>query len=546
MPEIPANEFFDQRIPRQKNAVGELTGDESQQKATRLAKNKNPLLITDGPPGAGKTTVIAEIIRQALAEGKQILVVSQTNTAIDNIIEEFKDDTTVPLARLGNNVTGIMTTNKDVYQRFSFMKGDRNNVLERMNNSTGKVVVATNTGIKTNEWALQQLGINKFDLIIMDESSRADLVETSIPLQFLRKGSGSKCIFVGDIMQLRPFGLSIDEEKYLRAIGIRQESLDLFKKSILEVILEDPDFLGDRVMLSTNYRSHPLIAQLISYLFYNNRLNSRGWEYFDETTLNFRFVDIGSTKNAGNVMPFFSKKDDNGSSFNNKSADEVVQLVHNLTKLNYNPDDMMIVTPYIAQNKLIMEKLKELGIDCWLKEKEIDEDTDHDLKKGIEITTIDAVQGREAEGVIFDLVKSVPDGNLGFIDVNKFDVAFSRAKNRLGIIADSRMLQPRTNDPFVQARDIFAKTMEFYNTRVKVFFPDASDTTDEAQEVGGIDLGDDHLTLNIKTDGSGLPLALQFQDAAIKNIPGLTPVIQRITAFSSQNIPALADLFATP
>ena len=77
----PQLEFFDKRL------------NETQQKAVISAIFQKPLFLIQGPPGTGKTTVIVEIIRQILAANSKarILVCSQTNMAVDNVIERLDD-----------------------------------------------------------------------------------------------------------------------------------------------------------------------------------------------------------------------------------------------------------------------------------------------------------------------------------------------------------------------------------------------------------------------------------------------------------------------
>ena len=63
----------------------------SQQSAVTHALLQKPLFLVQGPPGTGKTTVIVEIVRQIL-EAKpnaRILVCSQTNLAVDNVLERL-------------------------------------------------------------------------------------------------------------------------------------------------------------------------------------------------------------------------------------------------------------------------------------------------------------------------------------------------------------------------------------------------------------------------------------------------------------------------
>ncbi len=60
--------------------------------------------------------------------------------------------------------------------------------------------------------------------------------------------------------------------------------------------------------------------------------------------------------------------------------------------------------------------------------------------------------------------------------------------------------------------------------------------------VGGINLSDEHLTINIKVDGAGMPLPAYFQDKALMNLNGLTSIIRRITPITPENVPALYEL----
>lgn len=53
-------------------------------------------------------------------------------------------------------------------------------------------------------------------------------------------------------------------------------------------------------------------------------------------------------------------------------------------------------------------------------------------------STVDAFQGREKELVIFTAVRSNKENNIGFLrDLRRLNVALTRAKKKLIIIADS-------------------------------------------------------------------------------------------------------------
>ncbi|MBF0330539.1 MAG: hypothetical protein HQL17_01275 [Candidatus Omnitrophica bacterium] len=65
---------------------------------------------------------------------------------------------------------------------------------------------------------------------------------------------------------------------------------------------------------------------------------------------------------------------------------------------------------------------------------------------------------------------------------------------------------------------------------------------EEPATPGGISMSNAHLTINIKVDGDGMPLPVQFQDQAMVNIQGLLPVIRSIAPMSASNMPALSEL----
>ena len=73
----------------------------NQKKAILNALYYSPLSVIQGPPGTGKTTVITEIVFQILAikPDAKILITSQTNTAVDQVLENLIKNE-IPILRL--------------------------------------------------------------------------------------------------------------------------------------------------------------------------------------------------------------------------------------------------------------------------------------------------------------------------------------------------------------------------------------------------------------------------------------------------------------
>ncbi|MEV1056694.1 AAA domain-containing protein [Micromonospora chalcea] len=74
--------------------------DADQTDAFHRALSVPDLLLVLGPPGTGKTRTIVEIATAAAARGERVLVASQTNTAVDNVIERLPAALTA--VRVGN------------------------------------------------------------------------------------------------------------------------------------------------------------------------------------------------------------------------------------------------------------------------------------------------------------------------------------------------------------------------------------------------------------------------------------------------------------
>ncbi|MFL0072645.1 AAA domain-containing protein [Tenacibaculum maritimum] len=70
-----------------------LRNDESQKEAVLEAMNKRPVYLIQGPPGTGKTTVIVELVEQLIKDksDSKILITSQSNLAVDNVLERLPD-----------------------------------------------------------------------------------------------------------------------------------------------------------------------------------------------------------------------------------------------------------------------------------------------------------------------------------------------------------------------------------------------------------------------------------------------------------------------
>ncbi len=75
----------------------------SQLNAVEKSLFRAPYVLIQGPPGTGKTTVITEVIRQLVKRNPEvkILITSQTNLAVDNVLKKIASDKNIRFIRLG-------------------------------------------------------------------------------------------------------------------------------------------------------------------------------------------------------------------------------------------------------------------------------------------------------------------------------------------------------------------------------------------------------------------------------------------------------------
>ena len=121
--------------------------------------------------------------------------------------------------------------------------------------------------------------------------------------------------------------------------------------------------------------------------------------------------------------PKYAEKSEQGKSVTNPGeADLVVDLLCRV-KESVRGARIAVITPYKGQKRTIIRRMAESG--------------KYDSLKDVDVNTVDAFQGDEAEIVIFCCTRTRRQTNF-FKDPKRINVAFSRAKNELIIIGSLR------------------------------------------------------------------------------------------------------------
>jgi hypothetical protein len=276
--------------------------------------------------------------------------------------------------------------------------------------SRAQVVAATLTGTYT----LESLARERFDTVVVDESSMAGL-----PAIFYCAGMARKrAIFVGDPRQLPPI----------------TECSDHVVRATLGRTVFDLAAHEGSVMLNTQYRMHPAIGGLVSDLYYQGGLRSappgadvlRVVESEPFPGSPVVVVDLGQ---SGHLC----EREGRSSRVNRISAGIAVRLATSAARSGAR---VALITPYAAQARLIRSLTRGEAITC---------------------ATIHRFQGSESEVVIIDLVDTAPlrpgallnDPAPGSAAHALVNVSVSRAKAKLIVLADLGYFRGEGQGPVV-------------------------------------------------------------------------------------------------
>lgn len=489
--------------------IGNL--NEKQLEAVAKSVLAKDLALIQGPPGTGKTTVIAEIIWQEIRKNPdcRILLTSQTNLAVDNALQRLQGKAGIRPVRIGkpeklepegrrfslpiirswaegrekytvredlildtaDNASKLWVDRiankvsndpkyaeavsawktelieKDKYSRTEFSRLYRSNV---------NLVAATCSICGSPDFYYSYVDMfgecsrNNmfFDVVIMDEASKATPLEMAVPLVL-----GKKIIVIGDHKQLPPMMDENTIDSALEKIGKKDLAEKLQKaESQFKRLFEAAAKVRKTIVatLDTQYRMHEQIMNTIKQ-FYQEELSATGGLKCGIVET----MDIPDLKNKGSrwhgisLNPIISPEkhavwiDVNTPETNMhpgyknegeleaidwllkalEQADGYKEFQNSQTK----PEDkeIGIITFYSAQSREIKKKYKG---------------------RAYRIDVVDRFQGMERNIVIVSTVRSNAKNNIGFAkEIERINVAFSRARRLLIVVGNKRQFESNNN-----------------------------------------------------------------------------------------------------
>lgn len=442
--------------------------NESQNEALRLALNSELFLI-HGPPGTGKTTTLAEVVRKNIGKGR-ILVSADSNVAIDNMLEKLKDRKVVRIghpAKINDELMGFSIdaliredprylevqrmidgidefkrvrdknyqkptpsqrrglTNDEILTLAAQDKGKRGLRSSKIKKMAGWIELNNKIAILHEQ---KEAILNK---IIQEKLRDAEVIFTT------NSGAGSEFLedFKFDMLFLDEAAQCVEPSALIPIIRSKRVIMAGDHKQLPPTILSDAKRLSYTLferfenlfnasyILRIQYRMNDKICKFSSCEFYDCLVES------SKSVKDIKLSDIADTNEFvgyDEPMVFFdtegrfleASKKGSYSKYNPLEAEFVKRLVDELLSLGVKPCDIGVITPYKDHEEYMRRMIDS-----------------------VEIKSIDGFQGREKEVIILSLVRANDNEEIGFLrDKRRLNVAITRAKRKLMIVGDAKTL----------------------------------------------------------------------------------------------------------
>jgi predicted RecB family nuclease len=360
-------------------------------------------LFIQGPPGSGKSTIGSRVICDLLASGKRVAVTAMSHKAIHNLLDKVERC----MQERGERFVGRYkhSGNGSEYRSrlsTSFIESVGSNDAFT---GGGDYDLAGGTG-----WlfAREELA-GRFDYLFIDEAGQVSLADA-----LAASLCASNVVMLGDPSQLAQVSQGIHP---LHA-----------GDSVLAHLLGEEETVpkGRGIFLDVSYRMQPEICAFISDAMYEGRLRPADSTRAHRISMpghDFAGLYFVPIAHAGNGSSSIEEA--------NEIVDRILQLRRHET--NSAARDVIVVTPYNAQRRLIARRLRDAGI--------VD----------VPVGTVDKFQGQEASVVFYSMATSsgqdVPRNVEFLLERNRFNVAISRARAASILICSPRLLDIRCRTP---------------------------------------------------------------------------------------------------
>jgi predicted RecB family nuclease len=384
-----------------------------------VAALEDSYLFIQGPPGSGKSTTGAHAICDLLAARKRVAVTSTSHTAVHTLLQKVERC----MSERGTRFDGLYKHSGPGSEYRSAI-GFIRSVGSNQEFYSDEYALAGGTGFLFSREELR----GKFDYLFIDEAGQVSLAD-ALAMSLCARN----VVLLGDPSQLA----QVSQGTQPLHVG----------ESILQHLLgEDETVRPDRgIFLDVSYRMQPAICEFVSDAMYENRLHPAA-----ETRLHRVIAE--SQEYAGLYFAAIEHAGNSSSSSEeaNAIAAQILALLSDGRVVDSQPPeragvphrmterDIIVVTPYNAQRRLIRERLQGAGVDI-------------EPLTGVGVGTVDKFQGQEAAVVFYSMATSsgadIPRNVEFLFERNRFNVAISRARAASILVCSPRLLDIRCRTP---------------------------------------------------------------------------------------------------
>ncbi|WP_424187288.1 TM0106 family RecB-like putative nuclease [Actinokineospora sp. G85] len=394
LPDLPAHPGVDllRRLPPR-----ELPDPGSDLVATVLAAVDGldrSVLAVQGPPGAGKTYLAAQLIKHLVDQGKSVGVTSNSHKAVENVLSAAL------AAAPGIPVAKGLGRGKPVEVPWDTPKDNKALARWREDHPGGHVVGGT-------AWTFANPSVRGLDVLLVDEAGQFSLVDALAVSM-----AADNLVLLGDPQQLpqvvqgtHPAGAEAS------ALGHLIGAADVV-----------PPALG--YFLDQSRRMHPAVCEPVSNLSYAGMLQSH---------------PVAATRSIDGVAPGLHVAVVEHSGNTTRSPEEAAAVVSTVASLLGRPwsdgertrpleqSDFLVVAPYNMQQRIVARALRDAG------------------HPDVRVGTVDRFQGQEAPVVIATMTSSsatdLPRGLDFLLSRNRLNVALSRAQSTAVLVCSPHLVE---------------------------------------------------------------------------------------------------------
>ena len=430
------------------NAAIQTATDDFRRITLKAQAAKDYFLLV-GPPGTGKTSRALKSMVEAFAgEGKDILLLSYTNRAIDEICKAVESISPQPrYIRIGNELACEEAYRPHLLRNVLSPCRNRGQVRDLL--CSCHIFIGT---VSTLSGKSDLFRIKHFDVAIIDESSQ--ILEPQLAGLICQRDKDGKeaidkFIMIGDHKQLpavvmQSAGQTEIHDEELRALSLTNLRDSLFER-LYRMALEHDDSGRSYDMLCRQGRMNEVIADFPNKAFYRGKLLPVGLDHqhgsilLPEELLDSPYRQIMQSRTG-----FFPTADKSGANARgNLPEASTAALIARMVYEQYSRSEegflpnhtLGIITPYRTQIALIRHEIYKLGIEAL---------------NNIMIDTVERYQGSERDVIVYSCCVS-DSIQLDFlcnmsmeqgqpID-RKLNVALTRARKQLFVIGNPSVLQ---------------------------------------------------------------------------------------------------------